>query len=549
MKHLMNSNDFFKHINESRISNYDISRSVHDSRTVKEFIQKTKNKTTIWDFVFNGRSRIYFDMDGKELDKKQIIRDSKDIVLSMNDISDLNKIDDSDVVIYTDINILKKIVDKCLSELGFVYYDFDDNICSKDPDGIRNNTTITSVLSRKNLKEVYKKIDLLNKYNQRNNKSVFNKPVKVKESDTSDKKYMIVFSVHPIDILAMSTSRSWEQRSCMRIGGENEHYVYTDIKNGSVVCYQTEYGDYNITKPNARILYKPYVNEENSEEYILFSDAAVYGEYEENFKEISMNIVDIEFNYNSMQGTFAMHCELYNDGQSVRIEKDMRDYNTVNDISLENFNRTYNSESASVALFNDLYNEIGGSVDIDKLSVLQKVYSDLEENDRDSIYMKFVSMIETYFEWSGDEYDFKDEYLDYVISSNVDAMYAYFVVYKILGDEYVNQQYNNYKENIFDNIDSFTKTYSSDGKYDGLYKLYQEYEKVSDEIEDFYELYDNLHGGIKYDIDNGNYKEFNSDTWIYDNITVENDKLMIFVDFGQRKNITLDELKDKIKED
>jgi hypothetical protein len=63
MKHLMKSSDFFSQ-NESRITDSDIKRADTHSRTVKEFIQKTKNKTSIWDFVFKGRNRIYFDMGG-----------------------------------------------------------------------------------------------------------------------------------------------------------------------------------------------------------------------------------------------------------------------------------------------------------------------------------------------------------------------------------------------------------------------------------------------------------------------------------------------------
>ncbi len=548
MKHLMKSSDFFSQ-NESRITDSDIKRAYTHSRTVKEFIQKTKNKTSIWDFIFKGRSRIYFDMGGNELDKREIIRDAKEIILNMNDISDLDKIENSDTVIYTDIKILKDIVTKCLKENGFVYIDFDNNKCSKDPEGIKNITSITSVLSRKNIRDVYKKIDLLNKYNQRNNKSVFNKPVSVKEVDKDDKKYMMVFSIHPIDLLAMSTNRPWEQQSCMRIGGYNEHYVYADIKNGSVVCYQTEYGDFNITKPNARLLYKPYINENDTNEYILFSDANVYGTEYENFREMSLCVIDSEFNYLCEAGVFDLHCELYNDGQSSRISKDMRDYNRINDISLNNFYDVYTKESASVSLFNYLYDETAAAND-DILGKLLRVYEDLENDEKVSVYMKFLTKIETYFEWSGDENDFKNEYLPLILHHcGVDIMYAYFVIYKVLGMDYVNQHYRDFDNAIFSNIKSFTRTYSSDMKYEALYNMYKEYESVDNEINEFYEIYDDLPGRRDLeDVDNGYYIEYDSTTWIYDNITVKDGKLMILVDFGRNTRITLEELKEHLEE-
>lgn len=137
--------------------------------------------------------------------------------------------------------------------------------------------------------------------------------------------YTCVISCHPYDIIGMSTGRTWDQFSCMRLGagaklnkesnnGEDGAYADTidkDIAEGTLVAYAIKNGDDNISKPDARLLIKPYVN---ARKEVLFRvETKVYGNPVRGFREQITQWLR-KVNANCSAGTYSLVKGLYNDG-------------------------------------------------------------------------------------------------------------------------------------------------------------------------------------------------------------------------------------------
>lgn len=92
-----------------------------------------------------------------------------------------------------------------------------------------------------------------------------------------DKKYYVIISRHPYDIAGMSTNRNWH--SCTNvIDGKEKHTVAGDIRNGSMVAYLVEEGDWNISSPIARItIYKLHGTDDLTLGQECFAAHDVYG--------------------------------------------------------------------------------------------------------------------------------------------------------------------------------------------------------------------------------------------------------------------------------
>lgn len=300
MKHIKSFKKF-----ESKITNDDVYKS-GNYQNIKEFILDTKND--IWDEIFGKENRLYFDMNGNKLSKKSVMSNKSNTLL-LKDINDLYNIEKYDNFIYDNNVILKDIVMKILNDLKFIYIDYENNKCSKISSH-KNVTTISSILSSKLIGE-YRKIDILNKYQNRYNINVLHQPV------IGNNEYMIVLSRHPVDMLAMSTGRKWHADSCMKITNKKHKYIYADIKAGSVICYQTNISDYNINTPIARILFKPYRNENDFNDIVLYGDK-IYGKSSNNFAKISNEIVNKLFNHTN-DGFYNLDDSLYADDKLSRI--------------------------------------------------------------------------------------------------------------------------------------------------------------------------------------------------------------------------------------
>lgn len=138
--------------------------------------------------------------------------------------------------------------------------------------------------------------------------------------------YTCVISCHPYDIIGMSTGRTWDQFSCMRLGagaklnpnsnnGDDGAYAETltnDIAQGTLVAYAVKNSDLDIKNPDARLLIKPYTNERRDE--ILFRvETKVYGNHVTGFREAISSFLR-KVNANVSAGRYSLLKGLYNDG-------------------------------------------------------------------------------------------------------------------------------------------------------------------------------------------------------------------------------------------
>lgn len=138
--------------------------------------------------------------------------------------------------------------------------------------------------------------------------------------------YTCVISCHPYDIIGMSTGRTWDQFSCMRLGagsklnadsnnGTDGAYAETvarDVQAGTLVAYAVKNSDTNINSPDARLLIKPFKSATGKE--ILFRvETKVYGNHVTGFRE-TVSAFLREVNKNVSAGRYTLIDGLYNDG-------------------------------------------------------------------------------------------------------------------------------------------------------------------------------------------------------------------------------------------
>lgn len=160
--------------------------------------------------------------------------------------------------------------------------------------------------------------------------------------------YTVVISAHPYDVIGMSTGREWDNDSCMRIGvegkfakrnsgtdGSQVSFLRGDIAEGTLVAYVVNNIESdmealknadpessaliktrlrkakNIEAPKARLLIKPFYNEDG---HILWRvERKAYGAQIAGFKE-TVNHWLREVNKNAVNGKYTLAEKLYNDG-------------------------------------------------------------------------------------------------------------------------------------------------------------------------------------------------------------------------------------------
>lgn len=114
-------------------------------------------------------------------------------------------------------------------------------------------------------------------------KALFDNDVQRKSTKIAKADLMIVISRHPYDIAGMSTDRGWT--SCQNlVDGEENQYVPTDIKAGSLVAYVVALDDLNIRRPTCRTKIIRYVSKDNPGHFLLRAAETVYGTEVPGFK-------------------------------------------------------------------------------------------------------------------------------------------------------------------------------------------------------------------------------------------------------------------------
>lgn len=94
--------------------------------------------------------------------------------------------------------------------------------------------------------------------------------------------------------------------------GQNVKYIIEDVKEGSLVSYLINKNDKDIKNPISVLNIKPYINEEDKNDYILVSDEQMYGQGRPEFKQTVDNILS-EINGVGKEGFYCLNEKLYAD--------------------------------------------------------------------------------------------------------------------------------------------------------------------------------------------------------------------------------------------
>jgi hypothetical protein len=143
---------------------------------------------------------------------------------------------------------------------------------------------------------------------------------------SKNEEYLVCISRHPYDIASMSTGRGWQ--SCMQLTPmrnnddettDNSHYVFFDIKEGTLVAYLIKNNDKNINHPLGRLLIKPFVNPDVRDDIILYPESTVYGTNVDGFKKTVEAWLD-QVNPRELSSLYCLNPHLYNDGSNALIK-------------------------------------------------------------------------------------------------------------------------------------------------------------------------------------------------------------------------------------
>ena len=139
--------------------------------------------------------------------------------------------------------------------------------------------------------------------------------------------FTMVVSCHPYDIIGMSTGRSWDEESCMRLKdfrseyseGVNSHYVERDVAEGTLVAYAVRTEDTNIEKPLGRCLLKPFVRADGKDDIMYRRETTIYGNPVPGFAD-TLQFFLRKLNSGIPAGIYRLNSELYNDGVGRAVE-------------------------------------------------------------------------------------------------------------------------------------------------------------------------------------------------------------------------------------
>ena len=122
---------------------------------------------------------------------------------------------------------------------------------------------------------------------------------------------LVVISRHPYDIAGMSTDRGWSSCMNLRKDGYNTRYVPLDIKAGTVIAYLINANDKNITRPQARMLIKPFVNILGNHEVAFGVENYLYGTAPPEFVKTVSDWVDKINASRQLTGIFRLDPSVY----------------------------------------------------------------------------------------------------------------------------------------------------------------------------------------------------------------------------------------------
>ena len=158
-------------------------------------------------------------------------------------------------------------------------------------------------------------------------KAAFDNDPQLQNSKHSE--FTMVVSCHPYDIIGMSTGRSWDSESCMRLKdfrsdhteGVNSHYIERDVAEGTLVAYAVRTADSNIEKPLGRCLLKPFVRADGKDDIMYRRETTIYGNPVPGFAD-TLQFFLRKLNSGIPAGIYKLNSELYNDGVGRAVEHD-----------------------------------------------------------------------------------------------------------------------------------------------------------------------------------------------------------------------------------
>lgn len=150
-------------------------------------------------------------------------------------------------------------------------------------------------------------------------KAIFDNDPQLQNSST--KAFDLVLSCHPYDVIGMSTGRSWDMQSCMRLddgrsnigdSGMHARILKNDVAEGTIVAYAINRNDPNIANPLCRCLIKPFLSADTTD--ILWRrETKIYGNNVPGFSS-ALNRMLRKMNEKVAHGTYTKALGLYNDG-------------------------------------------------------------------------------------------------------------------------------------------------------------------------------------------------------------------------------------------
>ncbi len=192
-------------------------------------------------------------------------------------------------------------IENLLNQNEYEVVDYSKGICRFN--GAKNPSKIGQVLTRLEKSSPEAK-ELMKKFVEDPTRKVQNK------SDL-----MVVISRHPYDIAGQDTGRKWS--NCMTLGsGENATYLFSDIKEGSLISYLINKNDRNLEEPIANSAIKPFINVEDDTDIILLKDNKTYPQPEPDFERTVSNWLK-EVNGNK-RGIYCLNKELYDDARKSK---------------------------------------------------------------------------------------------------------------------------------------------------------------------------------------------------------------------------------------
>lgn len=102
--------------------------------------------------------------------------------------------------------------------------------------------------------------------------------------------------------------------------GDNSNYLIYDVLEGSLISFLIKSDDLDIKNPLANLNIKPFINQEDSNDYILVSDSKMYGQELPEFKETVDKFLE-EVNGPNKTGMYCLNKKLYSDFIETKIKR------------------------------------------------------------------------------------------------------------------------------------------------------------------------------------------------------------------------------------